>query len=118
MVELAANNHILSSTEATPFFSNYSFHPRFTVTLKPHAKNIASPNAKIFALKMKDLHDHLQPNICSAQDQQEQAINAKRKPAPDYQIGDLVFLSAKKLGQRVTLKNSIGGKLVHFPSKK
>ncbi|KAI0990791.1 hypothetical protein K3495_g17396, partial [Podosphaera aphanis] len=72
MAEFAANNQISTSTQATPFFGNYGFHPRFTIKIKPYARFPLSLNAKDFALKMKDLHEHLKTNIRSAQDQQEQ----------------------------------------------
>ncbi|KAH0606496.1 uncharacterized protein H6S33_003330 [Morchella sextelata] len=60
-------------------------------------KTLPSLNAKDFALKMKELHEYLRTNIRMAQDQQEQAVNAKRTPAPRYGIGDMVFVSAKNI---------------------
>ena len=105
MAEFAANNQVSATTKATPLFSNYGFHPNFTISIKPCAKNTTGLNAKDFAIKMKDLHDYLRANIRTAQDLQEQTINSSRRPAPRYEVGDQVFLSAKKLGQRETLEN-------------
>lgn len=97
MAEFAANNQVSTSTKVSPFFGNCGFHPRFTISIKPYAKSSASLNAKDFAIKMRELHDCLRSNIRSAQDQQEQAINAKIIPAPRHQPGDMVFLSAKNI---------------------
>ncbi|KAH0606065.1 uncharacterized protein H6S33_004522 [Morchella sextelata] len=77
MAEFSANNQVSASTKATPFFANYDFQPRFTVTIKPLDGTPPSLNAKDFASKMKELHPHLRSNIRTAQDQQEQAINTK-----------------------------------------
>lgn len=66
MAEFAANNHMSASTQATPFMSNYGFHPRFTVTIKPYPKTPPSHDAKEFALRMRDIHDFLRTNIRSA----------------------------------------------------
>ncbi|KAI0993448.1 hypothetical protein K3495_g14736, partial [Podosphaera aphanis] len=118
MAEFAANNQVSSSTQATPFFSNYGFHPRFTVALKQQTSTSPNLDAKNFALKMNNLHDYLRANIRSAQDQQEQAANAHRKPAPNYKIGDLVFLSAKNIRTARKSQKLDWKKLGPFPIKK
>ncbi|KAH0603205.1 uncharacterized protein H6S33_008209 [Morchella sextelata] len=95
MAEFSVNNQVSASTKATPFFVNYGFHPRFTVTIKSLDRTLPSLNAKDFTSKMNELHEYLRSNIRTSQDQQEQAVNAKRTPAPRYDIGDMVFVSAK-----------------------
>ena len=117
MAEFAANNQVSATTQATPFFSNYGFHPKFTVSIKTHKKSLPNLDAKNFALKMKDLHNHLKANIRSAQDQQEQAVNTKRKPAPRYFVGDLVFLSAKNIRTTRNSRKLDWKKLGPFPIK-
>ncbi|KAH0603255.1 uncharacterized protein H6S33_008259 [Morchella sextelata] len=96
-LQFSVNNQVSTSTKATPFFANYGFHPRFTVTIKSLNRTPTSLNAKDFASKMKELHEHLRSNIRTAQDQQEQAVNVKRTPAPEYDISDMVFVSAKNI---------------------
>lgn len=117
MAEFAANNHCSTSTQATPFFSNYRSHPRFTITIKPYAKSLASLDAKGFALKMRSLHDFLRSNIRTAQDLLEQAVNAKRKPAPCYQVGDHVYLSAKNIRTSPNSQKLDWRKLGPYPIK-
>ncbi|KAH0607354.1 uncharacterized protein H6S33_002388 [Morchella sextelata] len=97
MAEFSTNNQVSASTKATPFFANYGFHPRFTITIKSLDRTPPSLNAKDFTSKMKELHEHLRSNICTAQDQQEQAVNTKQMPAPRYDIGDTMFVSAKNI---------------------
>ncbi|KAI0992224.1 hypothetical protein K3495_g15962 [Podosphaera aphanis] len=97
MAEFASNNQVSVSTKASPFYSNYGFHTRFTTTLTPPTKTLSSIDAKDFAKTMTELHKYLRSNIRSAQDQQEEAVNSRRRPSPNYRVGDLVFLSAKNI---------------------
>ncbi|KAI0996998.1 hypothetical protein K3495_g11185 [Podosphaera aphanis] len=117
MAEFSANNQVSSSTQASPFFSNYGFHPRFTIDIKPIARKALSTDAKAFAAKMKDLHEFLRANIRTAQDHHEQAVNNKRKPAPRYLVGDLVFLSAKNIRTTRNSQKLDWRKLGPFPIK-
>ncbi|KAH0611235.1 uncharacterized protein H6S33_011662 [Morchella sextelata] len=117
MAEFSANNQVSASTKATPFFANYGFHPRFTVTIKSLDRTPPSLNAKDFALKMKELHGYLRSNIRTAQDQQEQAVNTKRTPAPRYDIGDMVFVSAKNIRTTRNSRKLDWKKLGPFPVK-
>ncbi|KAH0602908.1 uncharacterized protein H6S33_008558 [Morchella sextelata] len=71
MAEFSVKNQVSLSTKAKPFFANYGFHPRFTVTTKSLDRTPPSLNAKDFASRMKELHEYLRSNIRTAQDQQE-----------------------------------------------
>lgn len=109
IAEFAANNHVSSSTKLTLFFSNYGFHPRFSVTMNPFTKISPCINANNFATKMKKIYEYLRCNIRSAQDEQEQATNRHRKPAPVYHVGDQVFLSAQNV-KTARYSNKLGWK--------
>jgi hypothetical protein len=117
MAEFSANNQISAFTKATLFFANYGFHPRFTVTIKSLDRTPPSLNAKDFPSKMKELHKHLRSNIRTAQDQQEQAVNAKRTPAPRYDVSDMVFVSAKNIRTNRNSRKLDWKKLGPFPIK-
>ncbi|KAH0606895.1 uncharacterized protein H6S33_003729 [Morchella sextelata] len=66
MAKFSTNNQVSASTKVTPFFTNYGFHPRFTLTIKSLVRTPPSLNAKDFAPKMKELHKHLRFNIHTA----------------------------------------------------
>ncbi|KAH0613403.1 uncharacterized protein H6S33_005289 [Morchella sextelata] len=117
MAEFSANNQVSASTKATPFFANYGFHPRFTVTIKSLDRTPPSLNAKDFASKMKELHEYLSFNIRTVQDQQELAVNTKRTPARRYDIGDMVFVSAKNIRTTRNSRKMDWKKLGPFPVK-
>lgn len=97
MIKLSDNNQVSASNKVTPFFANYSFHPRFTVSLKLFDKTPQILNGKDFASNMKELHEQLRSNIRRVLEQQEQAVNAKRMSALCYDIGDMVFVSSKNI---------------------
>jgi hypothetical protein len=117
MAEFSANNQVSASTKATPFFGNYGFHLRLTVTIKPLDRTPPSNNAKNFTSKIKELHEHLPSNIRTVQDQQEQAVHTKRMPAPRYDIGDMVFVSAKNIRTTRDSRKLDWKKLRPFPVK-
>ncbi|KAH0603597.1 uncharacterized protein H6S33_007256, partial [Morchella sextelata] len=117
MAEFSANNQVSASTKATPFFANYGFHPRFTVTIKSLDRTPPSLNAKDFASKMKELHEYLRSIIRTTQDQQEQAVKTKRTPTPRYDIGDVVFVSAKNIRTTRNSRKLDWKKLGLFPVK-
>lgn len=50
-----------------------------------------------FGEKMKKLHEFLREEMTYAQAMQEQYANQNRNPAPNYQIGDYVFVDATYL---------------------
>lgn len=58
MAEFAANNQVSATTKVSPFFSNYGFHPQFTISIKPYRKSPESLDARDFAKTMRNLHDN------------------------------------------------------------
>lgn len=115
--EFSANNQVSTYTKATPFFAKYGFHTRFTVTIKSLDRTPSSLNVKDFASKMKELHEQLRSNIHTVQDQQEQAVNTKRTPAPRYEISIMVFVSVKNIRNSLNSRKLDCKKLEPFPVK-
>ncbi|KAH0609145.1 uncharacterized protein H6S33_001373 [Morchella sextelata] len=95
----------------------FSANNQFTVTIKSLDRTPPSLNANDFASKMKELHKQLRSNISTAQDQQEQAFNAKRTPTPQYDIGDMVFVSVKNIRTTRNSRKLNWKKLGPFPVK-
>ena len=104
MAEFAANNAVNVSTQMSPFFANYGYHPR--VSFGPPRLVDKSSSAKIkresragadFATKMEEVLSELRANLTVAKDKQEQFANANRKPSPAYKVGDWVFLDMRNI---------------------
>jgi hypothetical protein len=97
LAEFALNNAVNESTQTTPFFANYGYHPRLGFEPVEPGGRPAALDAEDLALKLKTIHEYLRSEICLAQAQQEKYANRKRKPARRYFEGDLVWLDARNI---------------------
>lgn len=97
MAEFAANNAISDTTQTSPFFANYGFNPRFNTNQDQEQGSLKQEEATLFAKSMNQLHDHLRAEMKRAQIIQADNADTHRIPAPNYQVGDEVWLSAKNI---------------------
>ena len=94
LAEFAYNNSVHESTNTTPFFANYGYHPSVSVSLD---RSVPSPEAHDFARSMEELHQHLRTELASAQEAHQASANRDRLPAPDFQVKDKVWLNARNI---------------------
>src|SRR6202789_3032324 len=91
LVEFAYNNAPSATTGISPFFANKGYHPNITV--HPEC-DLSSTRARDFAVNLDDLHQELQFQIAEAQKRYQGPADARRTPAPDFKVGDKVFVKA------------------------
>jgi len=90
LAEFAYNNSIHPSTNESPFFINYGFHPYMDeYTLLP-TTNI---NHKMVQ-KLAEGFNHVQDVLLRSQELYKRASDKKRMTAPTYKIDDLVWIQA------------------------
>ncbi|KAF8673092.1 hypothetical protein RHS04_07686, partial [Rhizoctonia solani] len=77
LAEFAYNNRTLSSSQQSPFYANYGFHPTF----KPRINSNTTLQAKL---------THSQANAA-------QQFNQSVKPAPNFTIGNCVWLLRRNI---------------------
>jgi transposase InsO family protein len=94
MAEFAANNQTSAATGVSPFFANKGYHPRMNFH-SPTPQGPQEMDAEAMAQRMEELFKHLTVEMKVAQDRYETSANKSRTPAPNFQIGDEAFLSAK-----------------------
>ncbi|KAL1942197.1 hypothetical protein VTO73DRAFT_6261 [Trametes versicolor] len=94
LAEFAFNNAINLSTNQTPFYANYGFHPSFEPRL---ADPISMPGAADLATRLARLHDELRAELKNAQERQARNYNRRVSDAPTYQPGDLVWLLRRNI---------------------
>ena len=94
LAQLAFNNHVSDTTKQTPFFANHGRHPN--LFCEPR-KGPRAEHALRAAQDMKDLHDDLRTAIQKRNETMQTQVNQHRKEAPDFQIGDKVYLSTRNL---------------------
>ena len=114
--EFAINNQYNETIRTTPFFLNYGYHPTLPVDIcisdnalassfLQEKQTIVRAGGKMFAAAMAELNrahlcslvDKAKKNIEAAKQRQARYANQHRRPAPDYQPGDQVWLHTKHL---------------------
>ena len=63
MAEFAYNNSIHASTKVSPFFANYGFHPRFSISIPETSIN---PSSERRAHTLQDVHRDLSLKLRAA----------------------------------------------------
>jgi len=91
-VEFAYNNALSATTSVSSFFTNKRYHPNITVHPK---SNITSSWARDFAVDLNELQSTLKAEISVVQQCYQKSINVQHFPAPDFKVGDKVFVKAK-----------------------
>jgi hypothetical protein len=92
LAEFAYNNAPSATTGVSPFFANKGYHPN--ISIHPE-RDLSSIRAQEYALDLNELHQFLQEEMSEAQKCYQGPADAKRQPAPDFRIGEQVFVKAK-----------------------
>jgi len=92
LVEFAYNNALSATTGVSPFFANKGYHLNITVHPK---RDIASSRAHDFAVDLDELQSTLKTEISAAQQCYQKSTDARHSPAPDFKVGDKVFVKAQ-----------------------
>ena len=64
------------------------------ITIHPKC-NIASSWARDFAIDLDELQSTLKAEISMAQQRYQKSADVQRSPAPDFKVGDKVFVKAQ-----------------------
>ncbi len=92
LAEFAYNNAPNASTGVSPFFANKGYHPN--INIHPE-RDMTSARARNFAVDLDELHKFLQEQIKSAQLRYQNSTDLRRSPAPDFKIGQRVYVKAQ-----------------------
>jgi hypothetical protein len=96
VTEFAYNNSVHSSTQVTPFFANYGYHPRATLLLDTSAPD---PTTHDFTRPLAELHQYCKEQVAVAQSQYRIPADQYRLAIPEeeFQVKKKVWLNAKNL---------------------
>jgi len=92
LVEFMYNNTLNAMTRVSQFFTNKGYHPN--ISIHPE-RDLTSARAQKYSLDLNSLHQSLQEEMAAAQVQYQGPADAKRTLAPDFKVGDQVFVKAK-----------------------
>lgn len=88
------NNTVHSAIGVTPFFANYGLHPRFD----PASASITvTDDPAQLATNMSALTKYLRGLLSAARDDMKKFADAHRRPAPNYQVGDYVYINSTNI---------------------
>jgi len=91
MAVFTYNNGYQESIKRTPFFANYGVNPEYQTIGHLMQGNITPTE------DMSQLHDTLQAEMTEAQLRHKEYYNAGRKPDPNLQSGDMVWLLPRNI---------------------
>jgi hypothetical protein len=94
LAEFAYNNSPNATTGISPFFANKGYHPNISVHPE---RDLTSARTRDLAVDLDELHRELRIEIAEAQKRYQHYADKKRSPAPDFKVGDKVFLNSKNV---------------------
>ena len=97
LAEFAINNTKQDSIQATPFYANYGRHPIFDPNL-PTSTSVPAVDEHI--TQLQNVHADIKATLRDAIKRAKLNANEHRKAAPDFKVGDKVWLSRKGLPTR------------------
>jgi hypothetical protein len=92
--EFAYNNKVHSVIQVSSFYASYGYNPRMGVEPRRQSKNEAVDN---FASRMKSVHEEAQAALTKARDEMKRYTDQTRGEAPEYQVGQKVWLEMTDL---------------------
>ena len=92
LAEFAYNNTPSATTGVSPFFTNKGYHP--SITVHPEC-NLSLARAREYAVNLESLHQYLHEEMAAAQKRYQGPADARRSPAPNFKVGNQVYVKAK-----------------------
>ena len=92
LTKFAYNNAPSAMTGVSLFFANKGYHPNITVHPE---RNLSLARAREYAVDLESLHQYLHEEMAAAQKRYQGPTDARRLPAPDFKVGNQVYVKAK-----------------------
>ena len=97
LAEFAYNNAQHASTQVSPFYANYGFHPRCRLKVLDQEGRAVNPTAEHTVANYKAIYQQVKENLEQAQRKYKEFYDAKHKETPPFKVGDMVWLSRRNI---------------------
>jgi len=94
LAEFAYNNSVHASTQQTPFFANYGYHPKLDLLGGFKDEN---PAAEDLSKHLVEIQTTLKLQLQAAQDSYKISADKFRKDSPTFQVGEKVWLLRRNI---------------------
>jgi hypothetical protein len=111
--EFAYNNHIHASTQHSPFFLNMGRHPQ--MGFEPNQRPLKVKAVNEFADQMKSSLDKARAALVKLKEDMVRYYHQRRTPAPNFAVGEKVFLVASDISTTRPTKKFTHRYLGPFP---
>ena len=95
LAEFQYNSHVHSAMQQTPFMLNSGRHPQ--MGFEPGQSESCMETVNEFKDRMEKSLEEARSALAKAKDDMAQYYNQKRTPAPEYKVGDHVYLDASDI---------------------
>ena len=112
LAKFTYNNAPSTTTGVSPFFTNKGYHPNITVHPE---RDLLLAQAREYAVDLESLHQYLHEEMTAAQKRSQGPADARRLPAPDFKVGDQVYVKAKYFRSTRPSKNLSEKNLGPYP---
>lgn len=112
LAEFSYNNKIHTATQMSPFYAAHGYHPRMGFELHQTFK---SESAEEFGNRMTKTHEEAQSALVCSRDKMKRFGDQRRIDAPEYKVGDLVWLSVENLDIKVPSRKLAHKRVGPFP---
>ncbi len=92
--EFVYNNITHASTGISPFFTNYGFHPKFSLEIPG---DFVNPSAEERATRFGQVQQNLMAELKLTQKWQKKQADRRCKDHPNFKVGDKVWLLRKNI---------------------
>jgi hypothetical protein len=92
--EFAYNNTTHASTSINPFFTNYGFHPRFSLEIPGNSVN---PSAEKRATRLGQVQQNLMAELKLTQEWQKKQADRRCKDHPNLKVENKVWFLRKNI---------------------
>jgi len=91
LAEFSYYNSIQESIKYSPFYANYGYNPRYSPSIP---NNIDVSRADEYTKDLSDLSKTFNENLQQASKKQEQFASKHRSEAPNFKLGNKVWLNS------------------------